>query len=111
MVNNKKTNTVMVLLFLFLNTIILGDEPSLLLKGESRFKNIRQLTFSGENAEAYFSLDGSQLVFQAHEGDSLCDQIYTMSLLTGDVKMVSTGKGVTTCAYFEYPDCNNIIYA
>ena len=100
MVNNKKTNTVMVLLFLFLNTIILGDEPSLLLKGESRFKNIRQLTFSGENAEAYFSLDGSQLVFQAHEGDSLCDQIYTMSLLTGDVKMVSTGKGVTTCAYF-----------
>lgn len=111
MVNNKKTIIATVILFLFSNTIILGDEPSLLLKGESRFKNIRQLTFSGENAEAYFSLDGSQLVFQAHEGDSLCDQIYTMSLLTGDVKMVSTGKGVTTCAYFEYPDCNNIIYA
>ena len=111
MVNNKKTIIATVILFLFSNTIILGGESTLLLKGESRFKNIRQLTFSGENAEAYFSLDGSQLVFQAHEGDSLCDQIYTMSLLTGDVKMVSTGKGVTTCAYFEYPDCNNIIYA
>ena len=67
MVNNKKTIIATVIFFLFSNTIILGSESTLLLKGESRFKNIRQLTFSGENAEAYFSLDGSQLVFQAHE--------------------------------------------
>lgn len=104
-------NNSILLFSLLSNAIILGAEPALLVKEESRLKNIRQLTFSGENAEAYFSLDGNQLIFQAHDGDTLCDQIYIMDLSTGDVKMVSTGSGVTTCAYFEYPECKNIIYA
>ena len=51
--------------------------------GEDHFKNLRQLTFSGENAEAYFSADGKKLIFQAHDGDSLCDQIYIMDISSG----------------------------
>ena len=84
---------------------------SLVQKKESHFSNLRQLTFSGENAEAYFSLDGKSLIFQSHEGDSLCDQIYNLNIATGDIKMVSTGNGVTTCSYFIYPACKKIIYS
>ena len=79
--------------------------------GEKYFKNIKQLTFSGENAEAYFSCDGKELIFQSHDGDSLCDQIYIMDITSGKSQMVSTGNGVTTCSYFEYPDCKKILYA
>ena len=50
--------------------------------GETHFKNIRQLTFSGENAEAYFNFEGTKLIYQAHDGDSLCDQIYVCLLYT-----------------------------
>ena len=48
--------------------------------GENHFVNLQQLTFSGENAEAYFSKDGSKLIFQSHDGDSLCDQIYIIDI-------------------------------
>ena len=41
---------------------------------EKHFKNLRQLTFSGENAEAYFSSDSKKLIFQGHDGDGLCDE-------------------------------------
>ena len=86
-------------------------QNSLLEKEEVRLYNIRQLTFSGENAEAYFSANGKRLIFQSHDGDSLCDQIYIMDITSRQAEMVSTGNGVTTCSYFGYPDCNNIIYA
>ena len=86
-------------------------QNSLLEKEEVRLYNIRQLTFSGENAEAYFSANGKRLIFQSHDGDSLCDQIYVMDIASRQAEMVSTGNGVTTCSYFGYPDCNNIIYA
>ena len=56
---------------------------NLIQEGEKHFKNLRQLTFSGENAEAYFNLDGTKLIYQAHDGDSLCDQIYIMDIKTG----------------------------
>ena len=79
--------------------------------GEKYFENMRQLTFSGENAEAYFSSDGKNLIFQSHDGDTLCDQIYVMDIARGQKEMVSTGHGVTTCSYFEYPECENIIYS
>ena len=58
---------------------------------EIRLSNLRQLTFSGENAEAYFSNDGDRLIFQSHDGDSLCDQIYIMNIKTSSINMVSTG--------------------
>ena len=78
--------------------------------------NVKQLTYGGDNAEAYWSYDGNKLVFQATNpgwGTS-CDQIYVMSLeddLTGGKKLdeVSTGKGRTTCAYFMQGD-STILY-
>jgi len=68
--------------------------------GEKRLRNIRQLTFGGENAEAYFSADGKKLIFQATRDGRECDQIYTMNVDGSDVRMVSNGDGRTTCAYF-----------
>lgn len=76
---------------------------------EPRLRNIRQLTFSGQNAEAYFSADGSLISFQSMDGDQQCDQIYTMKPDGTDRRLVSTGKGATTCAYV-YPDNQSIIY-
>ena len=69
------------------------------------------MTFSGENAEAYFSSDGKKLILQAHDGDNLCDQIYIMNIASGSTEMISTGNGVTTCSFFQYPNNDAIIYA
>ena len=101
--------------FIQLHNYGCGRKPEysnhLIQKDEEHFKNLRQLTFSGENAEAYFSSDGKKLIFQAHDGDSLCDQIYIMDIASGSTEMVSTGNGVTTCSFFQYPDDDGIIYA
>jgi len=32
---------------------------------EAHLQNLKQLTFGGQNAEAYFSYDGSKLIFQS----------------------------------------------
>ncbi len=88
-----------------------GSSNDFIHEEETHFKNLRQLTFSGENAEAYFSADGTKLILQAHDGKGLCDQIYIMDLASGEVELVSTGDGVTTCAYFQYPDDDKIVYA
>jgi Tol biopolymer transport system component len=77
---------------------------------EKHLRNIRQLTFGGQNAEAYFSSDGKKLIFQSTRDDLKCDQIFTMNIDGSDVHMVSTGKGRTTCSYF-YPSNNKILYS
>jgi len=79
--------------------------------GETHLKDTRQLTFGGENAEAYFSPDGKKLIYQYTPERGGCDQQYVMDLTTGDTKMVSSGKGRTTCGYFSYPNGERIIYA
>lgn len=85
--------------------------PELIFPGEeAHITNLRQLTFGGQNAEGYFSHDGKHLLFQAHEKEGECDQIYMMDLATGKVKQVSSGKGVTTCSFF-IPDSDELIYA
>ena len=69
--------------------------------GETHLTNIRQLTFGGENAEAYFSSDGKRLIFQAKKsGNDTCDQEYVMNADGSNVVRVSTGFGKTTCGYF-----------
>jgi len=87
-----------------------GAPPDELAKLETHLTNIRQLTFGGENAEAYWSLDGKRLILQITKPPHECDQIYTMSADGSDLKMVSTGKGRCTCAYF-FPDGKRIVYA
>ena len=78
---------------------------------ESRhIKNIKQLTFGGENAEAYWSFDGKKITLQSTRDNLKADQIFTMNADGSDVKMVSTGKGRTTCSYFLKGD-KRILYA
>lgn len=85
--------------------------PPLVQPGERRFGAMRQLTFEGENAEAYWSFDGTSLVFQSSPipGEG-CDQIYTLDPATGTTALVSTGLGRTTCSYF-YPAGDRILYS
>jgi len=77
---------------------------------ERHLRNIHQLTYGGENAEAYFSADGKKIILQSTRAPYKCDQIFTMNTDGTNVKMVSTGKGRTTCSYFT-PDGSRIIYA
>jgi Tol biopolymer transport system component len=77
---------------------------------ETRLRNIRQLTFAGENAEAYLSFDERQLVLQAREEGMECDQIYTMNIDGTERRRVSSGKGRTTCSYW-LPDDEHVIFA
>ena len=83
--------------------------PALEVAGERHLRNIKQLTFGAENAEAYFSFDGRRLSFQSTK-DRGCDQIYSMNIDGTDVKLVSTGTGRTTCAHYT-PDNKAIVYA
>lgn len=89
---------------------------SLVLEGETHLKNIRQLTSGGDNAEAYFSFDNTMAVFQSnYEGwDVECDQIFYFNLEEDNLmqkrpKMLSTGKGRTTCSYFM-PGDTSVLY-
>jgi TolB protein len=91
--------------------------------GETHLANIRQVTFGGQNAEAYFSADDKQLIFQhqgqfydpatkAPAGDNVsCDQQYTIALDGAAApKRVSNGEGRTTCGYF-FPAGDRILYS
>jgi TolB protein len=71
---------------------------------------IRQLTFGGENAEAYWAPDGKRIIFQSTRDKLACDQIFVMNADGSNQHMVSTGKGRTTCGYF-LPDNKHILYA
>src|SRR6266436_2582828 len=87
-----------------------AQTQSLGLPQEKHLRNVRQLTFGGENAEAYFSSDGKKLIFQSTRDGHECDQIYTMNIDGSDVKTVSTGDGRTTCSYF-FPGDKRILYS
>ncbi len=77
---------------------------------EKHLRNVRQLTFGGSNAEAYFSQDGKELIFQSTRDNLQCDQIFTMNVDGTEQKMVSTGKGRTTCGYI-FPHQDKILYS
>ncbi len=77
---------------------------------ETHLQNVKQLTFGGQNAEAYFSYDGSKIIFQSTRPPYQCDQIFSMNVDGSDVKLLNSGKGRTTCGFF-FPDGKRIIYA
>src|ERR1700745_2740841 len=106
---------------LFLSTAILGVAALLAAapsqnatapapQPEKHLRNIKQLTFGGQNAEAYFSADGKKLIFQSTRDNLQCDQIFTMNPDGSEQHMVSTGKGRTTCGYI-YPGGKKILYS
>lgn len=84
---------------------------------EKHLANIKQITFGGDNAEAYFSFDNSMITFQAKNPDwnAPCDQIYYFSFTEGNMKngipkIISEGLGRTTCSFFM-PGDTSILYA
>ncbi|MBL0153157.1 MAG: PD40 domain-containing protein [Chitinophagaceae bacterium] len=83
---------------------------------ESHFRNVQQLTFGGDNAEAYFSFDGQWIIFQRTNPKEgiLCDQMFIGKVpAPGEkftYKMVSSGKGRTTCGAF-LKDGKHIVFA
>jgi len=77
---------------------------------ERHLRNLRQITFGGENAEAYWSFAEDGLVFQSTRPPYTADQIFTMRADGSELKLVSTGKGRTTCAYY-LPGDKRVIYA
>src|SRR6188474_317378 len=85
-------------------------DSSLRLPEEKHLQNIKQLSFSGENAEAYFSASGKQLIFQSKRDGRECDQIYTMDIEGENVRMISNGDGRTTCSYF-FPKGQRVLYS
>jgi TolB protein len=106
------------------NGVTINHQPShinfsdtILFPGEKHFSNIQQLTFGGDNAEAYFSYDGKWLIFQRTNPKEgiMCDEMFIgkVPTLPGEkfeYKKVSSGKGRTTCGFFT-KDGKHIIYA
>src|SRR5689334_15520245 len=82
----------------------------LALPEEVHLHNLRQLTFGGNSAEAYWSFAGDRLIMQTDHAPYKCDQIEELDVATGKATRVSTGKGRTTCSYFLKGD-KEIIYA
>jgi Tol biopolymer transport system component len=111
----KRLSALCLLLFALLSFHARSETASpqttdLALPQEKHLRNVRQLTFGGENAEAYFSSDGKKLIFQSTRDGHECDQIYTMNIDGSDVRMISTGDGRTTCSYF-FPGNKRILYS
>ncbi|HEU5059776.1 MAG TPA: PA domain-containing protein, partial [Kofleriaceae bacterium] len=81
-------------------------------EGEVHLAEIRQLTRgAGENAEAYWSSSGRELILQSSRAPYGCDQIYRLPVDgSGEAALVSTGKGRTTCSYF-FPGDERVLYS
>ena len=86
-----------------------GDS-TLALSAENHLANLRQLTFGGENAEAYFSFDESRLIYQSTRDSLACDQEFILDLASGTSQIVSPGMGRTTCGYF-LPGDERVLFA
>ena len=97
------------------STVQAEDPPPPKTNSEPHLANIRQLTFKGKNAEAYFSFDGEKLIFQStHDPDETsllpCYQMYTMDLDGSNIRRVSTGMGGTTCGYY-FPGERRVLFS
>jgi TolB protein len=77
---------------------------------EAHLRELMQLTFGGQNAEAYLSYDGTKIIFQSTRPPYQCDQIFSMNLDGSDVRLLNSGKGRTTCGFF-FPDGKRYLYA
>lgn len=72
--------------------------------------NVTQLTFKGDNGEAYFSKDGKKLIYQSSRGGMKCDKIWTMNIDGSNKKRVSPDHGAHTCSFF-HPNGEDIVFA
>ena len=99
-----------ILLLIIFSKTYSQEKDSLKFPDEKHLRNIRMITDGAENAEAYFSFGEKELIFQSTYGGLKCDQIFTMNPDGTNKKLVSTGKGRTTCAYF-LPGDTTILYS
>ena len=96
-------------------TSLMAGSDTLIYPEEKHFKSIRQITFGGDNAEAYWSWDDKQMIFQSNNEawGMECDQMFLMNIeeefKDSKPPMISTGFGRTTCAYF-LPDNKHYVY-
>jgi TolB protein len=99
--------TPMLLVLQVAHSVVVAPES-----GEVHLRNVRQLTFGGQNAEAYFAASGRLLIFQRQGGGPAeqCDQMYVMRVDGSDLHRVSSGRGRTTCGYF-YDRDRRIFYS
>ena len=72
--------------------------------------NVTQLTFEGDNGEAYFSWDDRQLIYQSNRGGQQCDKIWIMNTDGSNKRRVSPDHGAHTCAYF-FPQGDKIVFS
>jgi Tol biopolymer transport system component len=109
---NRKTGIALLLTALAQGPVLGAEgEPGVVhYPGEDHLSNVRQLTFGGQNAEAYFSFDGKELIFQSTRDGRACDAIYRMGADGSNQRQVSSGEGATTCAFIA-PDGSAIVYA
>lgn len=77
---------------------------------ETRISNLRQITFGGENAEAYWSVDGEWITFQSTRDGRACDQQFVVRADGTGLKQVSDGRGKTTCGWF-FPSGERLLFA
>jgi len=121
MKSNLLSLSILLLLQMMLSDTVFAQHTSpadtLHYKEETHFNNLRQLTFGGDNAEAYFSFDGKWLVFQrTNPKENIpCDQIFIAKIPTNteekfEPRLISSGKGRTTCGAF-LKDGKHILYA
>ncbi len=118
----KKTLHLQLLAFVFLqscnnqpkqqDTTIPSDSSAIHFVAETHLENVKQLTFGGENAEAYWSFDNTRLTFQHTDKPHglLCDQIFLINPADTSRQLISTGKGRTTCSFF-LPGDSLILFA
>ena len=107
---NQKMKVIISVILLFVLKIVVAQETK-------HLRNITQLTFGGDNAEAYFNNKGNKISFQSNykKWGNNCDQIYRMNLKekvdsTKIPQRISNGEGRTTCSYYM-PDNKHILFA
>src|SRR5690348_3552710 len=111
----KKSVAFIVLILVIKNTAAQKSD-SLIYADEKHFRNIRQLTFKGDNAEAYWSYDDKQIIFQGKNEKEgvMCDRMYIgMVPETSEkfqFKPLGNGLGRATCGYF-LPGGKQVVYA
>ncbi|HET6645634.1 MAG TPA: PDZ domain-containing protein [Fimbriimonadales bacterium] len=99
----------LLLLAAWQNPVGIANDALLKNQNEVHLKNVRQLTFGGQNAEAYWNVDGTKLIFQSSQPQWPDEQMLVMNADGSGSKLVSSGKGRCTCGYF-LPD-GNIIFS
>ena len=91
---------------------VLAEDAAVTLQpsNDRHMSDLTQLTFDGDNGEAYFSFDSQQLIYQSNRGGYQCDKIWTMNIDGSNKTMVSPDHGAHTCSFF-YPGSRQLVFA